>query len=131
MTSDDDPWKSNEAFKRYVAEGVALGFENIKIDVLEQINQRRRPGTPPIQWHHVIDGIHNAVWWSRFTGRVDSLGWRIAVMGMAVVFGLSMINSAQDLIDISRKKLGLESRQHSSSVNASRDIGETDLGIDE
>lgn len=131
MTEDEDPWRSNEAFKRYVAEGVALGFENIKIDVLEQINQRRRPGTPPIQWHHVVDGLHNAVWWSRFTGRVDSLGWRIAVMGMAVVFGLSLINSAQDLIDISRKKLGLDSRQHSSSVDAPRDIGKTDLGIDE
>lgn len=126
MSDEQSAWESNAALKRYVAEGVELGFENVRVRFLQEVNERRAAGSPPVQWHQIVDGIYAAVWWSRFTSRMDSIGWRFAVIGVAFALSVSVLNTAQDIIDASRAHLGVKPRAR-PTIEAPGDVGHIEL----
>lgn len=107
MTDDDSAFRSNEALKKLVKEAQAEGLNDWECGLLADLNEFRRPGTPPITRAGLVKSVVFLVQVNRTWGFVDRKAWMGGAVIVSMIFGVMAMNSIQDIIKVVRKAMGL------------------------
>lgn len=104
---EDDAMRSNRALAGLIEESTQAGIENWIASVLAEVNENRRPGSPPITRHGLVSAMVFAFDLQRQLGFANRKAVWAGIMLATSIFAILTVNGAQDLIRAAKKVMGI------------------------